>query len=1646
MKKSILTLIIGFLIGNLFGQSIQKVTVTYTANGVTTSEDVSAGNSKTIKRDKGTAINIRIYKSSTAPSSCYFMVACINSGLIYERTSTNTSELFSNVGDAITNQIWCTVETNEGRIEILPTDLPTSYPDLSPINRTVDGNGVSTGVIFYVNQSVEIDCDIWNNGSANAGPNRTGFYIGTSPSDFSNRFDYNTTGSSPIQPGYAEHEISDYTFTSSDIGTRYINFWADYQNVIAEGTGEGNNKQSWGPFTVKEPPLFSISGSLMYPDNMAIGGFYVRATNTNNTSLNFDSTPESNYSTGAYTIPNLPTGTYNLFVLNSSDYTITPSFTNPVTVTSSNITGRNFTLAGKGQPSVRIEAPASFTPGQTFPITAYFKNTNYATSALIGYLDVSFPDNPTITVTANSSEFGTPTLYPAGSTLYSSSGTQISSSHILMSAEWKGPIPNQTERYVTMSVTPPANATSIKIRYRGTMAEKRDPTLGTTDQQGWFVNEATVQKANNLIETLYGNIIDYKNIPLFGEQYMIFTFAKQNNPEEKILLPFKTSNLTPLIENFVKDPELAKVLIQKYELQYPASVLDYINLSALRNKSLIELAHYYDLDKWWYSDNSYLPMFKGKVDHVIIGKVSLSASKEIAKAYCTGGTSALGVVGSIISPLANSGALKGVNYNEIQALILAQSIYNGSKSVFKNMPSLIRDYEDFEALSLFVDELEYIKKFKDLSAPLVAISSAAKSGDLTELLLKRNELRFNVESITSGFIFDAIGSLLMNLTGTNDLSEQIDTYSWLTDVHYEAISTISYDCIEAIDTILYLENQPYSISNSTYLSKKYHDLISKHSILIKSLETEMIAVQLRRLTDIRNRFLPGVTDFLGANQSSIDQLRSDYDFYKSDFEDHLKGYNEYLSNTLVNFNSYLGALAVLTNQLTNDNLLVNLVQDNCALVLGQSKSVQLEITNNYVIPITIQSIQFSDQSGNLVYSYNNQPLTLQPNGSTFLEVNINVPRNYFWLHAADPEFLKYSESSIKVNWNLESFNLSKTYVVPHVITSFAKIESVTPTKGIYRPSENITITMKCSGTSGLSGATYAQALLKPDGLHEALQISSLPSNGEAILQMQAPNGPFGAYGFYGQVMQNGDVIIPTTYANRLFYLVPKVDFDITQFEWSNCIIVYPAADLSAAQDIKNILGVPDNRFYKVEDYSVAQLRNYAQSYESILLGGYLANPLVNELDQSLLSKPGDAIIKYYLNAFSGKDVIVVAGWNLRDTEIATMGLLDYYKSNSGFKISGQLAYNNTASTQLNNVSLTLLNTSNAIVGNSVSNASGNFSFSGLSDGFYTIKPNITKPWSGATAMDITSYKKHIGAISLLSNLQAKSGDVNGSNSLTTMDLTIIKQRIGSQISSFSVGDWVYDSPTVTISGSNVTQNIMALCYGDANGSYIPLSTLKSSFETFIASDESVKFINEREFEVPLLINTSASNLSSVTLKFSYPSEMLEVSDITMIKNNEDLDYFVKDNIITVIFSTLNPLYLLEGDILMTIKFLIRNDLNDELFNNSKLYLSGEGEFGTFDDKVLERINLKYCSTYIDKKTTPEEVEIYPNPVSDQITINNVENATISIYNLQGICVLIKKNAQKQETINIVGLSPGTYIINIIKNNRTIARKISIKQD
>ncbi len=424
----------------------------------------------------------------------------------------------------------------------------------------------------------------------------------------------------------------------------------------------------------------------------------------------------------------------------------------------------------------------------------------------------------------------------------------------------------------------------------------------------------------------------------------------------------------------------------------------------------------------------------------------------------------------------------------------------------------------------------------------------------------------------------------------------------------------------------------------------------------------------------------------------------------------------------------------------------------------------------------------------------------------------------------------------------------------------------------------------------------------------------------------------------------------------------------------------------------------------------------------------------------------------YTWAYTGADITVTGGTTNSITidfgAAATSGNLTVYATNAcgdgtissnyaitvndcagSYTISGTVKYDNAATTAINTQTVELYNTVPALVATTATDASGNYSFTGIADGDYTVTPDIGLAWNHATAMDVTLYKQHILTEISLTGLKLISGDVDGNTSLNTIDLTTDLQRIVAMTSSFAVGDWAYTSGAVTVSGADETVNISTICYGDANVSYFGAK----SMQTIDIENDGIIYVNNGDaFELPVNLGNNLTDLASVTLSIPFNTEQFEITEVIFAQNNSNMLYHVGDGVVKIAYSTTSPTDFNSGDNLLIIRGVV-----NELSGTTNISNNIEGEFGDYSSNLLSGIifaipYLSPVSTEI--SNTSNEVFIFPNPASSYINVVNVNNSKIEIIDILGKVLITEEVDVYSKHINTESLTTGSYIVRIYKNN------------
>lgn len=379
-------------------------------------------------------------------------------------------------------------------------------------------------------------------------------------------------------------------------------------------------------------------------------------------------------------------------------------------------------------------------------------------------------------------------------------------------------------------------------------------------------------------------------------------------------------------------------------------------------------------------------------------------------------------------------------------------------------------------------------------------------------------------------------------------------------------------------------------------------------------------------------------------------------------------------------------------------------------------------------------------------------------------------------------------------------------------------------------------------------------------------------------------------------------------------------------------------------------------------------------------------------------------------------------------------------------ITGTLTYANTGSDALQSQTVNLHSQTafpNAATATTTTNASGQYTFANVADGDYYVIPSTSLAWKGVTAMDITHYLKHIAASPALTGLELSSGDANGITSVTTADLTLMKQRIVTMISDFPrPQNFVYTDSSVTVSGSSQSLNIQALAIGDANASY-PGPYAKSVLTNIPVINEGVVIAqNDEYFEIPVKLAETHEDLASITLEMEYNSDAFQIDEIEMVENNSDIFYNITDDKIYVVYSTLNAITAKSGEVLFNIKGYVVN--NEQATN---ITTKNNGEFGNFDDQVINDVQFVMPMISPTETTVVSELDksiaIYPNPAKNVINITNTKGATIELYDIFGKKLNDYTSTTSTMQISTRDLENGTYFIQIFKDGQLVTKKVTV---
>jgi hypothetical protein len=160
---------------------------------------------------------------------------------------------------------------------------------------------------------------------------------------------------------------------------------------------------------------------------------------------------------------------------------------------------------------------------------------------------------------------------------------------------------------------------------------------------------------------------------------------------------------------------------------------------------------------------------------------------------------------------------------------------------------------------------------------------------------------------------------------------------------------------------------------------------------------------------------------------------------------------------------------------------------------------------------------------------------------------------------------------------------------------------------------------------------------------------------------------------------------------------------------------------------------------------------------------------------------------------------------------------------AGYTVSGILQYANACGTPLDNSTVYLKSSDGmTTIASTTTDMNGYYEFLLVQDGDYMLDASTTIPYGGLTLDDaFFTYGFFVAGTPSLTGIYWLAADVNESGIVDLDDAFLIYGRFitGSKPGDWTVPDWVFDNPNITVSGADIDQDIVGICSGDVDADY-----------------------------------------------------------------------------------------------------------------------------------------------------------------------------------------------------------------------------------
>jgi len=347
-----------------------------------------------------------------------------------------------------------------------------------------------------------------------------------------------------------------------------------------------------------------------------------------------------------------------------------------------------------------------------------------------------------------------------------------------------------------------------------------------------------------------------------------------------------------------------------------------------------------------------------------------------------------------------------------------------------------------------------------------------------------------------------------------------------------------------------------------------------------------------------------------------------------------------------------------------------------------------------------------------------------------------------------------------------------------------------------------------------------------------------------------------------------------------------------------------------------------------------------------------------------------------------------------------------------YTVSGTLKYNNNPKTPMNNVTLTL----NPGGHTAITDGTGAFSFFDICEGDYTISvSNINKPVGGINSTDAVQMNVWNANQGPIQHVKFLAGEVDfdGSVFINATDALSV-QNYFVFATPFNRADafnspWVFwkagefimnnndlnrfmlDIP-VEVVASDVTVDMYGQAIGDFSGSFTP-GGLKGA-----STSLDLVYVENRIAGKGVAINLpvrmiKSSSVSAVSLVLDFPSDLLEITGITMSQTELQPTWSVNGNELRIGWHSTQAMWLKANEELLTIHIVTSNAFNQGdmirfSLASDPLNEMADGAFEVIPDAIIGTDIVEFSTYGIGDPSDGNSVslKVSPNPFANYTTL------------------------------------------------------------